>query len=40
VRAVLRGVGRVERQVKIVRDGVLSGRTFSSLAEMNAPFAD
>jgi transposase len=30
--------GRVERQVKIVRDGVLMGRTFTSLAEMNAAF--
>jgi hypothetical protein len=31
--------GRVERQVKIVRDGVLLGRRFSSLPEMDAAFA-
>ncbi|WP_329390005.1 hypothetical protein OG625_37900 [Streptomyces sp. NBC_01351] len=30
------GKGRVERQVLIVRDHVLSGRSFSSLEEMDA----
>jgi transposase len=33
------GKGRVERQVLIVRDHVLSGRAFSSVEEMDAPFA-
>jgi hypothetical protein len=33
------GKGRVERQVLIVRDHVLSGRAFSSLEEMDAAFA-
>jgi len=33
------GKGRVERQVKIVRDHVLAGRTFTSLAELDAAFA-
>ncbi|MFD8386622.1 IS21 family transposase [Streptomyces sp. NPDC059679] len=33
------GKGRVERQVLIVRDHVLSGRAFSSLEEMDAGFA-
>ncbi|MGW0665137.1 IS21 family transposase [Streptodolium elevatio] len=33
------GKGRVERQVLIVRDHVLSGRSFSSLEEMDAAFA-
>jgi hypothetical protein len=32
------GKGRVERQVLIVRDHVLSGRAFSSIEEMNAAF--
>ncbi|MGW4232224.1 IS21 family transposase [Streptomyces sp. NPDC004980] len=32
------GKGRVERQVLIVRDHVLSGRAFSSLEELNAAF--
>nr|WP_167534912.1 IS21 family transposase [Streptomyces galilaeus] len=32
------GKGRVERQVLIVRDHVLSGRAFSSLEEMDAAF--
>ncbi|MEU9473614.1 hypothetical protein AB0D78_45160, partial [Streptomyces avermitilis] len=30
--------GRVERQVLIVRDHVLSGRSFSSIEEMDAAF--
>lgn len=34
------GKGRVERQVAIVRDHVLVGRRFSSLAELNAGFAE
>ncbi|MFB7645786.1 IS21 family transposase [Streptomyces sp. NPDC056084] len=33
------GKGRVERQVLIVRDHVLSGRAFSSIKEMDAAFA-
>ena len=33
------GKGRVERQVAIVRDHVLAGRTFTSLDEVNAAFA-
>jgi hypothetical protein len=33
------GKGRVERQVAIVRDHVLAGRTFGSLAELDAAFA-
>ncbi|WP_150135860.1 IS21 family transposase [Streptomyces hyaluromycini] len=33
------GKGRVERQVLIIRDHVLSGRAFSSIEEMNAAFA-
>ncbi|KAF2776928.1 transposase [Streptomyces sp. OM5714] len=33
------GKGRVERQVLIVRDHVLSGRSFSSIEEMDAAFA-
>ena len=33
------GKGRVERQVEIVRAHVLAGRSFSSLAEMDAAFA-
>ncbi|MEU2931264.1 IS21 family transposase [Streptomyces sp. NPDC007251] len=33
------GKGRVERQVDIVRDHVLAGRSFSSLEEMDAAFA-
>ncbi|UQU66843.1 IS21 family transposase [Couchioplanes caeruleus] len=33
------GKGRVERQVTIVRDHVLAGRAFSSLAEIDAAFA-
>lgn len=33
------GKGRVERQVRIGRDHVLSGRRFSSLAELDAAFA-
>ncbi|MFE5113686.1 IS21 family transposase [Streptomyces sp. NPDC056663] len=33
------GKGRVERQVLIVRDHVLSGRAFSSVEEMDAAFA-
>ncbi|MFI5987706.1 IS21 family transposase [Streptomyces sp. NPDC051555] len=32
------GKGRVERQVNIVRDHVLAGRSFSSVEEMNAAF--
>jgi transposase len=32
--------GRVERQVRIVRDGVLMGRTFTSVAAMDEAFAD
>jgi hypothetical protein len=32
------GKGRVERQVAIVREHVLAGRTFSSLAELDAAF--
>lgn len=32
------GKGRVERQVRIVRDHVLAGRDFDSLAELNAAF--
>ena len=32
--------GRVERQVEIVRTHVLEGRTFASLEEMDAAFAD
>ncbi len=34
------GKGRVERQVAIVRDHVLAGRSFSSLAELDAGFAE
>ena len=33
------GKGRVERQVNIVREHVLAGRTFASLAEIDAAFA-
>lgn len=33
------GKGRVERQVDIVRDHVLAGRTFGSIAELDAAFA-
>ena len=33
------GKGRVERQVLIVRDHVLAGRTFDSLADLDAAFA-
>jgi transposase len=33
------GKGRVERQVLIVRDHVLAGRSFDSIAEMDAAFA-
>jgi transposase len=33
------GKGRVERQVEIVREHVLAGREFGSLAEMDAAFA-
>lgn len=33
------GKGRVERQVDIVRDHMLAGRVFSSLAELDAAFA-
>ncbi len=33
------GKGRVERQVAIVRDHVLAGRTFTSLADLDAAFA-
>lgn len=33
------GKGRVERQVLIVRDHVLAGRSFDSLAELDAAFA-
>ena len=33
------GKGRVERQVTIVRDHVLAGRGFASIAEMDAAFA-
>jgi hypothetical protein len=32
------GKGRVERQVAIARDHVLTGRTFGSLAELDAAF--
>jgi transposase len=34
------GKGRVERQVAIVRDHVLTGRTFDSLAELDAAFVE
>jgi len=34
------GKGRVERQVLIVREHVLAGRTFTSLAELDAAFDD
>jgi len=34
------GKGRVERQVTIVRDHVLSGRTFDSIAQLDAAFID
>jgi transposase len=34
------GKGRVERQVAIVRDHVLAGRGFASLAELDAAFAE
>jgi transposase len=34
------GKGRVERQVLIGRDHVLAGRSFDSIAEMDAAFAD
>jgi transposase len=34
------GKGRVERQVAIVRDHVLAGRGFESIAELDAAFAD
>jgi Integrase core domain len=34
------GKGRVERQVAIVRDHVLAGRAFGSLAELDAAFAE
>ena len=34
------GKGRVERQVAIVRDHVLAGRSFDSLAELDAGFAE
>jgi transposase len=34
------GKGRVERQVAIVRDHVLAGRVFTSLAEVDAAFAE
>jgi hypothetical protein len=34
------GKGRVERQVLIVRDHVLAGRSFDSLAQMQAAFDD
>jgi transposase len=34
------GKGRVERQVDIVRDHVLAGRSFDSIAELDAAFAD
>ena len=34
------GKGRVERQVAIVRDHVLAGRTFTSLAGLNAAFGE
>jgi transposase len=42
VRAAYRptGKGRVERQVLIVRDHVLAGRTFDSLTELQAAFDD
>ena len=33
------GKGRVERQVSIVRDHVLAGRSFDSIAELDAAFA-
>jgi hypothetical protein len=33
------GKGRVERQVSIVRDHVLSGRSFDSIAELDGAFA-
>ena len=36
---MMRGKGRVERQVEIVRAHVLAGRAFGSLAEMDAAFA-
>ena len=32
------GKGRVERQVAIVREHVLAGRSFDSLAELDAAF--
>ena len=34
------GKGRVERQVAIVRDHVLAGRSFASVAEVDAAFAE
>ena len=34
------GKGRVERQVNIVRDHVLGGRTFRSLSELDSAFMD
>jgi transposase len=34
------GKGRVERQVKIVRDHVLAGRTFTDLADADRAFSD
>ena len=34
------GKGRVERQVTIVRDHVLAGRSFSSIAELDRTFAE
>lgn len=34
------GKGRVERQVTIVRDHVLSGRVFDSIGQLDAAFAD
>jgi transposase len=34
------GKGRVERQVAIVRDHVLAGRSFASVAELDAGFAE
>ena len=34
------GKGRVERQVRIVREHVLAGRRFASLAELDAAFTD
>jgi len=33
------GKGRVERQVRIVRDHVLTGRSFDSIAELDGGFA-